>query len=105
MISGYYILPLTVFHSLTSTEPVEACAHQIDDVDVICWARFLDPGHEARWLARSGVEALPDIRQKRTIEPRHAAKLQKYGVTVDDTTLDVNEKLASVAGACMKLPL
>jgi hypothetical protein len=104
MIFGYYILPLAVFHGASTAEPVEACAHQIDDTYVICWARFRDHGHEARWLAQSGVEALPDVRQRRALDPQHVAMLQKYGVAANDTTADVSDKLAAIAGNCMKLP-
>jgi len=104
MICGYYILPLDTFHAAGTAEAVEACAHQIDETHVICWARFRDHGHEARWLAQSGVEALPDARQRRAIDPRHVARLQKYGVAAGDTTADVSEKLAAVAGVCMRLP-
>lgn len=104
MISGYYILPIDVFHATASKEPFHGCAHQIDETHVICWARFPDPGHEQRFRAREGVEALPDARQSHSISDSHGALLQKYGVKRGDTTLDVSERLAESAGHCMKLP-
>ncbi|GEM_PF-3422614 len=106
MISGYYILPISVFHAAASKEPFHACAHQIDPAgrDVICWARFPDSGHEQRFIAREGVEALPDPTRNQPITHDHAIRLQKYGVKRGDTTLDVKDRLMEVAGQCMRLP-
>ena len=104
MISGYYILPISVFHATASVEPFHACAHQIDETHVIGWAQFLDHGHEQRFLEREGVEPLPETRQPHSISDSHATLLQKYGVKRGDTSLDVSERLVEVAGHCMKLP-
>src|SRR5437868_14888349 len=104
MIVGYYILPLETFYAAAKEDPFQACAHQIDDTHVICWARFPDHGHEQRFLAREGVEALPDARRSQPIHESHADKLAKYGVRRDHSTLDVSDRLVDVAGHCMKLP-
>jgi hypothetical protein len=104
LIVGYYILPIDVFHAAAKEDPFHACAHQIDDTHVICWARFLDHGHEQRFLAREGVEALPDARRDRAIAKHHAKRLERYGVKDGHSTLDVSDRLIEVAGHCMKLP-
>jgi hypothetical protein len=106
MTSGYYILPLAIFHASASKEPFHACAHQIDPAgrDVICWARFPDPGHEQRFLAREGVEALPDATRNQPIKDDHAIRLQRYGVRPGHTTMDVSDRLVAVVGHCMKIP-
>jgi hypothetical protein len=104
MIVGYYILPLETFHSAAKEDPFQACAHQIDDTHVICWARFPDHGHEQRFLSRQGVEALPDARRSEAIHKTHVARLAKYGVEHWHSTLDVSDRLVEVAGHCMKLP-
>ena len=104
MIIGYYILPLDTFHAAAKEDPFHACAHQIDDTHVICWARFPDHGHEQRFLAREGVEALRDARRAEAIDSSHAIRLAKYGVQRWHTTLDVSDRLVEVAGHCMKLP-
>ena len=104
MIVGYYILPIEVFHAAAKEDPFHACAHQIDDTHVICWARFPDHGHEQRFLAREGVEALPDARPAQPIASHHAGRLEKYGVQRGHTTMDVSDRLVEVAGNCMKLP-
>lgn len=104
MISGYYILPISVFHAAASKEPFHASAHQIDETHVICWARFPDAGHEQRFLARNGVEALPDATRNQPITDDHAVRLQRYGVRPGDTTMDVCDRLVAVVGHCMKLP-
>ena len=104
MLVGYYILPIDVFHAAAREDPFHACAHQIDDTHVICWAKFPDHGHEQRFLAREGVEALPDARRPRAIDPQHVSTLRKYGVRPEHTTLDVSDRLVEIAGHCMKLP-
>lgn len=104
MITGYYILPIEVFHAAAKEEPFQACAHQIDETHVICWARFSDQGHETRFLARDGIEALPDHRRNQPIADHQASRLEKYGVRPGQTTLDVSERLAEVAGHAMRLP-
>jgi hypothetical protein len=104
MIVGYYILPIDVFHAAAKEDPFHACAHQVDDTHVICWARFPDHGHEQRFLAREGVEALPDARRSSPIHESHADRLERYGVRRGHSTLDVSDRLVEVAGHCMKLP-
>lgn len=104
MIVGYYILPKSIFHVAASEDPFHACAHEIDDTHVICWARFLDAGHESRFLAHEGVESLPDVRSNRTVSAQAVARLSKYGAQANHTTLDIGDLLCSAAGTCMKLP-
>src|SRR5438270_13031740 len=104
MIAGYYIIPIEVFHAAAKAEPFQACAYQIDETHVICWARFPDQGHQTRFLAREGVEPLPDVRGNHSISERHASQLEKYGIRSGHRTLDVCECLVEAAGHWMKLP-
>jgi hypothetical protein len=104
MLVGYYILPIEVFHAAAKEDPFHACAHQIDDTYVICWARFPDHGHEQRFLTREGVEPLPDARRNQAVGDRHENRLEKYGVKSWHTTLDVSDRLVELVGHCMKLP-
>jgi hypothetical protein len=104
MISGYYILPKQVFLDAASEEPFAACAHQIDDKLVICWARFADHGHEARFRSRPGVEPLPDARKNQSISEVHAVKLSHLAVKPGHTAMDVSDALEEKVGSCMKLP-
>src|SRR5947208_449663 len=104
MIAGYYIIPIEVFHAAAKAEPFHACAHQIDETHVICWARFPDAGHESRFLALEDVQTLPCVRGNDPIAEHHASMLEKYGVRSGHTTLDLCERLVEVAGHCMKLP-
>lgn len=104
MIIGYFLCPKDVFHAAASEEPFQACAHEVDENTVILWASFQDPGHEARFRARAGVQALPDARSAAPLSKSHVEKLSEYGVQRGHTTLDVSAALEETAGMCMKVP-
>jgi hypothetical protein len=101
---GYYIVPKRVLLAATKEEPFQSCAHDIDENAVIVCAWFPDSGHEGRFRARAGVDALPDARSAIPISETHAAGLAKYGVQLGHTTLDVSAALEKMAGSYMRLP-
>lgn len=101
---GYYIVSRQAFFAAAKEEPFQACAHEIDENTAILWASFQDSGHEARFRARTGVEALSDARSAAPISDAHAAKLSKYGVQRGHTALDVSAALEKMAGSYMRLP-
>jgi hypothetical protein len=101
---GYYIAPKQVFFAAAKQEPFQACAQDMDDDTVILWASFQDAGHEARFRARAGVEALPDARSSVPLSEAHVAKLSKFGIQRGHITLDVSAALEKAAGSYMRLP-
>lgn len=103
MFIGYYIVAIDVLHK-AQEEPFHSCSVTIDDTHVLCWARFQDSGHEARFCAREGVEALPDVRESKPISDAHAQKLSKFGVKQGHSLMDVSSALEQSIGRCMRLP-
>jgi len=101
---GYYIVSKKAFLAATKEEPFQSCAHDIDENTVIIWAAFPDSGHEDRFRARAGIDALPDVRSAIPVSDTHAARLAKYGVQRGHTTLDVSAALEKTAGSYMRLP-
>lgn len=104
MFVGYYILPADVLHKAAQEEPFHSCSVAIDDTHVLCWARFQDEGHEARFRTQDSVEALPDVRESKPISDGHAQKLSKFGVKQGHSSMDVSSALEQSVGRCMKLP-